>query len=68
MGQASATLPAADSAGDRRTLRLMERQNQGETQGSITFTVKHHSDMTATQEYMAILFTGINQLFFIAIL
>lgn len=48
MGQVSATLPAADSAGDRRTLRLIERQNQAETQGSVTFTVKHHSDLMAT--------------------
>lgn len=49
MGQVSATLPAADSGGERRTLKLMEKGSRSETEshGSITFTVNHHSDLRA---------------------
>ena len=50
MGEVTATLPNADSGGERRTLRLMNRGRHAETEaeGSITFTVTHHSDLRAT--------------------
>ena len=50
MGQASATLPAADGGRERRTLKLMEKGNRNEleTQGSVTFTVNHYADLRAT--------------------
>lgn len=47
MGQVSATLPAADAGQERRTMKLMEKGNESETQGSISFTVNHHSDLKA---------------------
>ena len=50
MGEVTATLPNADSGGERRTLRLMNRGRHAETEaeGSITFTVTHYSDLRAT--------------------
>lgn len=47
MGQVSATLPAADAGQERRTMKLMEKGNESEMQGSISFTVNHHSDLKA---------------------
>ena len=47
MGQVSTTLPAADGGDERRTMKLMEKGNEAETQGSVSFTVSHHSDLRA---------------------
>ncbi|XP_011408714.2 PREDICTED: calpain-5-like [Amphimedon queenslandica] len=47
MGQVSTTLPAADGGSERRTMKLMEKGNEAETQGSVSFTISHHSDLRA---------------------
>jgi hypothetical protein len=48
MGQVTAQLPAADGDGERRTMTLMDRSNNVESQGSISFSITHHSNLRAT--------------------